>query len=141
MMIMIRFVVLVMSLLLSACSSTSSAPQSLSPTAIIVRNNSGSDYASASLVAVIANNQAPRAYGELAPIPDRIEQVYGRPTRAAPLPALVEFRLQTSQGQTLSRVFQLDTLAQQAANLSAPYVLVFALMPGGVITPLIETAR
>ena len=134
----LRMVLLLVATLLAACSATSSGNAQLSPTAIIVRNNSGSDFASASLVAVSENSQAARAYGELAPIPDRIEQVYGRPTRAAPLPEVVEFRLQTLQRQTLSRIIRLDSLPSDKLRPGAPYVLVFVLEPGGQIRPLLE---
>jgi hypothetical protein len=125
-------------ILLAACSNTQSNSPLLMPTAIIVRNNSGSDYASVTVAAVAENNQSPRAFGELAPVPDGVEQYYGRPTRAAPLPDIVEFRLQTFQGQTISRILRLNALTQQATRLSAPYAVVFSVQPGAVITPLLE---
>lgn len=124
--------------LLNGCATSGATDNGLSPTAIVVRNNSGSDFVSASLSALPDEQQRSRAFGELAPIPDRIEQVYGRPSRAAPLPAEVEFRLQTLQGQMISRRFRLDDMAQQAATLSAPYVLVFVLEPGGQIRSQLE---
>jgi hypothetical protein len=135
---LLLMLLLIMALALVACSNTSSGMAQLSPTAIIVRNNSGMNFASASLSALQANNQSARAFGELAPIPNGVDQVYGRATHAPALPDRVEFRLQTNRGQIISREFQLDTLAQDAAKLSSPYVLVFELLPGGVISPLLE---
>jgi hypothetical protein len=121
-----------LSAILMACSSLMTTAQ-LSPEAIIVRNNSGVNYASASLSALSVNAGAPRAFGELAPIPNRVEQVYGRSNRAPPLPNEIEFRL-----QTISRTFQLNNLAEEAAALSSAYVVVFDLQPGGEIRLMLE---
>jgi hypothetical protein len=124
---------------LTACSiATSTSSAQLKPTAIIVRNNSGINYASASLAGLQENSRAARAFGQLAPIPTGVEQVYGRATRAPALPDRVEFRLQTYQGQTITREFQLDSLAQDAEKITSPYVLIFELQPGGEVRPLLQ---
>jgi hypothetical protein len=140
--------VFVAPVILSACVASvpvsgqrnnfSGSSQIISPVAIIVRNHSGTDFASASLAALPDDKYALRSFGEIAPVPDRVEQVYGRSELAQPLPDVVELRLQTIQEKTTSRTFHLDMLMPDADKFSSAYVLVFVLKPGGEIQALLE---
>lgn len=138
---------MIVALCCAACASSPQQPISnrIEPAAIIVRNHTATNYASATLIATSNTVAAKgRLFGQLAPIPAGIDQFYGRPTVPRPLPDDVELVLADNRGVTLRRTFRLDTLLTANTQNSGSvlsvkrHALVFELRHNGAIAVYLE---
>ncbi|MDO6387496.1 hypothetical protein [Uliginosibacterium sp. 31-12] len=115
-----------LALFLGACAGPAGMNRE-EPRDIIVRNLSERDFASVTLQNVRTSNAPGASFGQIAPLPRGVSQIYGRPSNPARLPDQLMLVLTEPSGYQHTRDCELSTVLGQRDNPALEMALVFEI--------------